>query len=332
MSILRPALIIAFFAVMMSFLARDHLLPHWRGEGGEPLSTAMLADQWSGKDEWMRISINSVPVGVMRTTSEREGDGFRSVVQMRLDNALARGTLTAVATANRNLEITDALATATLQGREVELAAKMSRTRMDLRLASEGGVRYLELPLRQPVTFNAAVDPLLTGNMLQAGEVYLVEVYDPVWGTNAGRLQVVWTGLERIRHGGDRVLTRRFEMSVGNVLAVVHVDEEGNQLRRVMGFADPGQDRQGRDGADSGPRFAKTPRLIFEWIDPLEARAQYPDMVELPPSPRLTADEMEGENQGEPLSGFGFAALILQPAFAEFDFGGGQDSSGEDGI
>jgi len=330
---LYPLAVLVFFGVMMTLLARDHVLPDLRGEEGSRLSAAMLADQWTGRDEWARVSLGRAPVGVLHTTSYREGDTFASAMQLRLDSTLVKGDVRAVATANERLELEAIHVVLDFSAygiKPAEVSGLVVGGELLLKLETGDGVRHTQVPLKRPLTLNTAADSLLASEQMVAGETYFVDVYDPLWGMQPGRLRMVMTGEERIPVGDALVPTRRVEATMGNVVTRVWTDRQGRQVRREIGFGTP-EDNEQRGGGIPMP-FTGGPRITLDLLDSREAVAAHPELAGLPPLPRFSADDLRGRDTGEPLESFGLLPVIVRGRFGGESFlAGPRPDAGEEG-
>lgn len=312
MRILQQVAIVAFFAVMMALLARDHLLPRWQAQDGAQVSAALLVDAFTDRDDWALVKVAGARVGTMRMVSERRaaGPGFVSWTQLQVDMVGRKALVRAVALANPELELEKFEAVVQAPGLDGEVRARgaASGRELLLEIASPTGARRESLELARPVALSSSLEPLITSGDLIAGEPYLLDVYDPLLQSEKTRLRVVWTGTERIRVGGAGIQARRIEATAGPMVMVVHVDGASNRiLRREFGLADTA-----RRTPEGTPFVEGAPTVVLEWLRQIDGMDDAPALMELLPEPAFEAGELRGESIGDPLDAFGLAPALLR--------------------
>jgi hypothetical protein len=315
---LRTLVILAFFAAMMGMLVRDHLLPRWRGGDGIEVGNAILADQWFGKDEWMRVRLNDQDVGAIRTQAFNIDEGFASVMKLVVDSPLLSGEVTTASVMDQQLNLRQVEAVVDFSERglsRLELRGLVEDRTLHLRLASRTGVRHMAVPLRGPITMNTSIDALLAGEQLVPGNRYKVRVYDPVWGMETGDLVLEVTGRDWIVTERRRALLPRVEARMGNVITRIWPDANGEQARReflLAGLADDEADQTDGSAPDQPDRRSRSgPRLVMQEMDRTAAELEFPALVSSPDLPSLVMADVTGADEGEPLQAFGFLPALL---------------------
>ncbi|MBI5153599.1 hypothetical protein HZA57_00040 [Candidatus Poribacteria bacterium] len=301
---------VLFFALMMSLLARDYLVPALRHGNATPVNTALLADQFVGTDDWMRLSLNGTEVGAMRTLSFPDSGGYATAMKLVLESPFLTGSVTTAGRLNERLELQQLVAVADfgqLRSGPIEVAGKTEGRQLYLRLQSPSGRRFTRIALRAPISMGAAANPLLAGNNMTAGETYSIDVYDPLWGMQAGKLRMTLAGLEVIEVEGRKHQTRRIETTLGQVVGKTWADANGIEWRREIRFAVAGE-----EGAPAPTGGAGLPALMMERMSPEAGQKDYPMLMELPELPEWTTAELRGTDEGEPLGALGILPALLR--------------------
>ncbi|MCB2156119.1 hypothetical protein KQI84_14680 [bacterium] len=303
---------------MMSLLFVDHILPTLASGDSTPINTTMLAEQWTGQDDWMELTVNDVPVGVMRLTGGTMGEGYASTAEVLLGASdILSGTMEMSALLNSHLELTQFVARLNFEDHGIpplELAGMVEGKELLLRLKSPNGARFHSIDLRHPITLATASDPLMEGSSMRPGETYTVDVYDPLWGMQAGKLHMKVTGVDFIRIRGHAREAKRIESRLGNVVSKVWVDTRREEiLQREIQLAPLNiENRSDSEDGEESKLVSLGPKLVMTTIDPIEAAHSFPELAATPDLPDLTPDEMRGEDYGEPLDGFGMLSLLLR--------------------
>jgi len=305
---LRAAAIVLYFAVMMTLLARDYLLPAWRGDSASRVSTSLLADQFIDKDEWMRLRLNNLPIGGMRSATFRTADGFGTTAQVFLNSRFAQGRVTTAASLNERMELRQVRALVEMGNETLELAGMVQGTELLLRLSGSGGVKYHTIAIKDPITMTSAADPLLSGEEMAAGEDYAVDIYDPLWGMEAGRLRLRLTGLVPYEDGGRIVQARLAEGILGNIQTKFWIGPDGRHLRREIRF----RAETGAGDGEGGESLLSNLALVMESLDKKVGEEEFPDLQVQPALPELEAASMRGQDTGEPLRSLGLLNLLIR--------------------
>ena len=306
-----------FFVIMMSLLFVDHILPGLGTGDTTPINTSMLAEQWTGQDDWMELTLNDIPVGTMRLTGGTLDEGYGSTAEIILDSDILSGRMEMAALLNARLELTQFVARLDFESQGIpslELAGLVDGKKLLLRLSSPAGKRFHEIDLRQPLTLATASDPLMEGANMRPGETYTVDVYDPLWGMQAGKLHMKVTGVDYIKIRGHARETKRIESRLGNVVSRIWVDPRREEiLRREIRLAPLSVENSNPDPDDPETKQLNLgPRLVMTKIDAIDGAQISPDLAITPQLPELSLEEMRGENIGEPLEGFGVLSLLLR--------------------
>jgi hypothetical protein len=306
-------LIVVFFGVMMTSLMRRHVLPTLDRAGGIRLSPSALAEEWAGRDEWTALQVGGRKVGALRTVVQAaEGGraGYDGFLKFALDGNPAPATLESAARLNERLEIEQIVVQARLAGTEqpaLELAGLVQGRQLLVRLSSPTGVKYQQLELPRPITMNFAADPFMASGMLEPGKTYSLDVYDPLWGMQAGRLKMTLAGTRRLHWRGQTFESRIVEAEMGTVKSRIWLDWRGDPLRReiMVPLGAGGARAQEGDGAAQLT-------VMLERIDEPEEMIRHAELRTLPPVPDLLPADMRGENTGEPLQSLGLLPLLMK--------------------
>lgn len=315
--LLQPVLIVTFFGVMASMLARDYVIPMIRAGSATPLAPAAAADQFTARDEWVRVRFNGVPLGTMRSVSMRNGDGFAAWTILRIDAWFVRGTLNAAASLNSRLEMQSATARLdfgnTLGGprTQLDIAAVADREDLLLRFTSPTGTRHHRLRLLNPPTINLAADQVVAGARLEPGKTYALPVFDPFLGAAGDRVMVRSGGTDTLTLEGEAVPVRIAEMRMGGAVTRLWVDERNRIRRREIVFEGLPNANAEADDAPAPPRF----RLTFDNLSPHDPAREDPLMTSLPDPPSLTPADVQGTDSGDPVTALGIGALFAREAF-----------------
>ncbi len=309
---LSTLLILAFFLLMMSLLTKDHILPMLEYGDSAVVSGAQLAESWGGTDEWMTLSFNGKQIGGMRQAVTKLPDGFAATGKTLIRAGFVGGTLETAATMNERLELQQVRLVLRLgNGQEIELAGMVERLTLYLRLKSGTGVRYTQIPLRQVPTLNISSDALFAGRMMQKGESYLMDVYDPLWGMQAGKMRVSLVGTEEIETEQGVVEVKVAEAKMQNIRMRIWLDDVEMPLRREVSYS-PGTSNGQARLEPMKPSFV----LRMDRMSEAEKRTPFFETLYVEPEPPdLARDELRGENEGEPLEAFGLLPLLFKSQF-----------------
>lgn len=303
--------ITAFFATMMFLLGRDHVLPGLEYGDSTTVSGAQLADQWVDTDEWNALTFNGTPIGTMRQAVERRGTGFVASMKTVVRSGFVTAELETAASLNERMELQTISMRLSAGERSVDLDGAFRGRDLYMRLHSATGTKYTHLVLREVPTLNASADALFAGRMMSPGDSYLLDVYDPVWGGQAGKMRISMVGEETIDTDKGPVQARMAEAVMQKIRMRVWLDDLGKPLRREYSYI--AQNR--RDGGPAGPTFSLRMDRLPETArrDP-----KYADLIALPEPPTLAVADLQGENTGEPLQTFGFLPMLLRSQMKNF--------------
>jgi hypothetical protein len=307
----QPVLICGFFAVMMSRLFVDYILPRWELGDAIPLSTATVLDSFEGTDDWLRVRINGVPIGEMRTIVERdpESDGFFSWLMLDIRSPLLRTRLDAASRLNARLEMEQVHVRVHRSGEEdadLDVAAAVQQRRLLTRIKAPSGVMYREVSMQRPLTMNFAADAVLTSSAIQAGETYAMDLFDPIWGLSAGRMRVRLADTENIEVGGRYYRTRVVEATMPTGQMRVWINRDDVILRRAITFGRPDDDRGGASGLMSRIE------VRLDLMTPEEIQRASQRLGTIPPPPNIDPQTLRGTDEGDLLEGIGLLPLILR--------------------
>ena len=309
----QSAAITIFFLVMMFFLFRDHVVPSWNRGGGIEVDRNVLTDSWSNQDEWMTIEFGEYNLGAMRTTAdwEEEEDFYWATAHVEIDAPFIKGRVMTAVRLNHGLELESARLRAhlpgfnqkpydaeTLDGGELppgafELLARVDGKDLRLRMRRDDAVRYDSVRLARPVTIADSLTPIFRGQMLTKGVTYSVDIYEPLWGNKAGKMEVEYLGNERVEAGGEQYYAKKIEMRMGTNRSLLYTDESGTVLKREFELFGSGATEQ--KGEIQGTT------LVLEHIDQMDGSERYPQLDVVPREPEVTREAVTGENQGEVL-------------------------------
>jgi len=306
-------LILAFFTVMMTLLVRDHVLPRLEHGSSSLVSGAQLAEVWNGTDEWMSLYFNGAPVGAMRQRVSRTETGYLAQGRTMLRAGFLAADLVTVATLNERLEITRfKVSFDTGADDPLELAGVVEGLAMNLRLKSPTGVRFTRTSLKQPPTLNISSDALFASRMMRDGQSYLMDVYDPLWGMNAGTMRIAMIGTESIEVDGETYDVKMAEAAMQNIRMRIWLDDVEVPLRREISWV-PSRGHRGRAGdREVQPSFVLRLDRI---MDEDQSLPRLEPLWHLPEAPDLTIDKVRGKNRGEPLDAFGLLPILLKSRF-----------------
>ena len=273
--------IIAFFAVMMTFLFRDHILPDLSRGRGIAVDHRILTDNWASQDDWLEIRLGEMKLGAMRTVADEEPDldGYSVRGHLEIRAGFINARLVTAALLNNRLEVHSVRAVAViaeagqplppgadLDGEDLppgayELVALMRSNTAYIRIRRDDAVAFLTQPLPRPVTMTDSIAPILRGDMLTENVVYTADIYDPLMGGGAGRAEIEWVEtVMRPNEEGDMERIRRVEMRMGQTRSTMEVSDNGQVLRREIPLMMPAG---AGVGSDAGPRLvleARKPR------------------------------------------------------------------------
>src|SRR5690606_17330551 len=101
-----------------------------------------------------------------------------------------------------------------------------------VKIESPTGVRHHKFSLKGPITMNAAINPLMIGDTMEAGRTYVMEMYDPVMGMSIQPMRLQLEALESISVDDKRYNTKRVKATLGSVQMRLWVTDSGEQIRR----------------------------------------------------------------------------------------------------
>lgn len=308
-------LIVVFFGVMMTSLMRRHVLPTLERGGGIRLSPSALAEEWAGRDEWTSLLVGGRKVGALRTVVQAgEHGGYDGFLKLALDGSPAPGTVESAARLNDRLEI-EQIVVQVRFGESgppaLELAGLVQGRQLQMRLSSPTGVKYQQLELPRPITMNFAADPFMASGMLEPGKTYTLDVYDPLWGMQAGRMKMTLAGTRRLHWRGQTFESKIVEAEMGTVKSRIWLDWRGDPLRREIMVPLGAGGQRPQEGEES-PQLTVT----LERLDEPEEMIRHAALRTLPSVPDLQPADMRGENTGEPLQSLGLLPLLMKGGLA----------------
>ncbi len=323
---LQSLFITGFFAVMMFLLFRDHIIPGMQRRAGIAVEHAVLTDSWANKDETHTIQLGDWELGALRTVAEKDEieDFYVASAHLIIDTRFFRARVLSTARMNHRLEVQNArvrvhvpppgvplLDPRVLDGEELpegayELLALIEGTNLRVRLRRDDAIQYTQIRLPRPVTVADSLNPIYRGNMLSKGKVYTADIYDPLYGSNGGALEVRYVDDEIWNVPGEGgVPVKKIELRYSSYRMLLWVDDTGRELRReipLIGGAALGT------GETTSERNA---RVIMDWLDPASVRSQFPDLAYVREDPiEVTRRDVTGEDQGRVLQGFSVFSLV----------------------
>lgn len=299
---------VSLFALMMGLLVRDHIWPMMAEGRAISVNTAHIADVWQGKDEWMTLSVNDMPIGVIRNVVQRNTKGYDAFIKIIIQAPFLKGEVNTSATMNERLELEQVRMTIERRGTEqpaLELAGRVVDEKLFLRLQSATGTRFQQLRLREPLTLNIAADPFMSRDNMIAGETYSMDVYDPLWGMNAGKLRFTMRGHDTLYYGEESIATTVIEARMDNVLMTVWLDPKDEPIRREIRFT--------TQAAEDDEKLDQQQFMIrLDRIANPENLGLYHELRELPEVPEYKIAGLMGESTGQPLEALGLFTMLLQ--------------------
>lgn len=301
--------ILAFFVAMMTLLTRDHIMPWIERGDAIPVSMAQVIDAWTGQDEYLHVSVNGRRVGHVRNVNSRRidgGDGFESFTTFELAGAGLQARLVSTTLANERLELEQVRLAAYLGGHDeaaIELAGLVHQGTLHLRLESNTGVRYHQMRLREPITMNFAVEPFMASNEMTPGERYAMHIFDPLFGTQSGRLTLEMTGRRQIFVDQERVDATVVEARLQGALMTIYLDENRIPVRREV-----------RLGGGPQTQAASMPEIVLQLdlAGPRSELRSLESLQQLPDPPDYTIEDFRGVDSGEPVGALGLFPMTLR--------------------
>lgn len=322
---IQSIVITLFFLVMMGLLLRDHVIPSLtRGEGVE-VDRRVLADSWANQDDWMVIRLGNEEIGALRTTAEEDSRSsarrvYTVTSNLELRTRLIRGRVLSAARLNGNLELqalrvrahfpglgAKPLAAKDLDAQELprgafELSGLVDGLNARFSLRKDDAVQFFQQHLARSVTMVDSITPVLRAQMLNKGVDYTIDVYDPLYGNNSGKMLLTYVDDVVESIDGTPQSVRKVELRFASSRMTLLVDSVGNVLRREIPLLAPTQAGQSAGGS--------VPVLVLERLDRAVARAKYPELVYTPETPQVTARDVQGENRGDVIKGINIFSLI----------------------
>jgi hypothetical protein len=323
MRTLQSAAITLFFLAMMALLVRDHVIPSLSRGTGIDVDRRVLADSWSNQDDWMRIKLGGQALGALRTTAEGESgtENYTMTSHLDLQAGFLKARLLSASRLNKNLELQtvkvrvcyttmggkllspEELDAPELPAKALELVGLVEGNVARFRVRRDESVQYFEQRLARPVTLADSVTPILRGQMLTKGVDYAIDVYDPMFGNNAGKLTVNYLRDEEEQLDGEPETMKKVQLKYQNSRMLLTVDTNGNVVRREIPLIAPSQ-------ASSTNEVDKVPTLVLERVKTADARRDYPELEYVPDPPTLTAADVTGVSKGELLKGVNLFSVI----------------------
>lgn len=312
-------LITGFFLTMAVFLFRDHVIPSFQRTDAIDIDRRVLTDSWADVDDFNYVMLDDMRLGAIRTIAESEpvfndrgkftGRYYVTGAHLEVRTLAFNGRLLMSAKLNRRLELEQVMVRAhlpglgqkpyepeVLAGEELpdgayELAGLVQGGQFFLRLRRDDAVQYRQFRLARPVTMTDSITPILRGNMLTQGETYAVDVYEPLYGGQAGQVEVTWVDEEVVPDANDVLQTNRIiELEYQNTRTRMVVDPAGQVIeRRIPLFAGNSQQAKELGGAS----------ILLRRREMLEVTGAYPNLMYIMPPPELSPEEMQGEDRGQ---------------------------------
>lgn len=322
---LQSTAITIFFLVMMFFLFRDHVIPNWNRGGGIDVDRSVLTDSWANQDEWLAVRLDEMELGGIRTTAEyeEEGDYYTATAHVEVRTPILRGRILTAARMNHRLEMQSArirahipglgrqpLSGEALDAEELppdvyELIALVEGNALHFRLRHDDAVQYDTIRLARPVTLADSLTPIYRGQMLTEGVTYAADLYDPLWGSKAGKVEIEYLGdtAETIR--GEDYYLKQIEMRFPamNTRSRLLVDQNGTVMRREIPlFASATSTAPGS--------YTEGGVLYMERMEPAVGSQEFTSLTYVPAIPEVTKEDVTGQNRGEVLKKISVFSLV----------------------
>ncbi len=324
--IFQSILVTGFFLTMAFFLFRDHIMPDWTKGDGIEIDRSVLTDAWSNEDEWLDVSLGDYKLGGYRTVTEYEEleNYYLTASHIQLDLPFLKGRLISSARMNRNLELESyrirlnipPTGKEPMSGQELdsftdqvppnvyEIVGLVEGLTQRMRIRSADGVQYKKLSLSRPMTMADSITPLLRSNMLTRDITYAVDIYDPMWGNNAGAVELEWVDtVPPPSEFQDRQALKKIELRYSGTTTTLLVDNTGTVMRRTISLL------QTMPGQTDLPSDIKA-GLQMDRLDPGNGRRIYPGLNYIPEAPTITRDDVTGEDSGQVVQRTSLMSLI----------------------
>ncbi len=321
--LLQTVFIIGFFLVMMTLLVRDHVIPEFQRSGTIEIDSEVMTDSWVNQDEWLSVELGGMELGAARLVASHEGalGEYHLMAHLEVDTMLFRARVLSAAVLDRRLRLQqfrgrvhlpgtgrELLPPAVVDGEELpegtlEAVGRVEGSAMQLRFRRGDAVQYTAVRLARPVTLADSLTPIVRSEMLSKGVTYSTEVYDPLWGSRAGQVEVEYVEDRVETVDGEEAELRVVEQRLGNQRAILHVHPDGRILRRTYPLLDGGGPIAGLD---------RDATLVLSLADPGEARREYPALEYIPRLPELEPGEMTGTDHGRVLPSMSLFDLLSQ--------------------
>jgi hypothetical protein len=335
---LQSIAIVAFFGIMMFFLARDHVIPSLSRSAGIEVDRSVLTDTWVDQDEWLVVRLGDTQIGNIRTSAEAERvslpenwksgepeplpELYTTAAHLELGKGLLGGRLLTVATLNRRLELqtvrvrahlapmgAEGLTGEELDAEELpagvyELVGRVEGSEFLYRLRRDGAVQFGSVRLGRPVTVADSIAPVLRGNMLTKDVIYTVDMFDPLMGNQAGSAEIEWVDTKRESINGEMENVRLIELRYQGIKTRLSVDQNGTVLRREIPLFSSAQ------GSSTMTTDSRGARVVFERVAPELARDRMPSLHYLPTARPISPEDVRGTNSGEVIQGLSAFAMM----------------------
>lgn len=319
---LQSLFVVLFFLVMMGFLIRDHVIPSFKRAGAIEIDREILIDSWVSQDEWLAVGLGNISLGGMRLLSDynEEDSSYAIFAHLEIQTPLFTGRVISAARLDHRLQLREArmrahvpaqrgglLPAEDLDAEELpagafEAAAYVDGMTMLLRLRRQGAVQFTSLRLTQPVTLSDSLAPLLRTEMLSKGVVYSADIYDPLWGSRAGQVELEYVDDRVELRDGRPVEMRVVEQRFGDQRMVMLVDANGRiQERRVPLLA---------GGGSAIPGLGSDAAIVLERREPMDGQREFPGLDYEPRLPGLEHSEMVGRDTGEVIPALSIFEII----------------------
>jgi len=320
--LIQSILVTGFFLVMMAMLVRDQVIPSFKRSPGVDVDHNVLTDSWSNQDDWLEIRVADFPVGVFRTTAEKDEveDFYTNTAQLQIDTPFLRGRMVSIVRLNRRLEVESARIRGALPGAgekllsaeeldaealppgAIEATALSDGRNLRVRIRRGDAERYTSVRLARPITVADSITPILRTNMLSKGIVYRTDVYDPLWGNSAGQIEVEYMADRQERDQRGILRLREIELRLANMKTTLWVNPQGVVVRREIPLLQPGN-------SPGSEEMAKGFSIVMTRLDPVLARSKHAGLDYEPRPPVVNPGDVVGKDKGD--LGTGISAFSL---------------------
>ncbi|MDX2175288.1 MAG: hypothetical protein SF028_02350 [Candidatus Sumerlaeia bacterium] len=337
----RPVLVTLFFVAMMGLLFRDHVLPSLMQGERLNVDSTLVQDAWADRDDFLAVRFSGQERGGLRINStriEEDPPRYLFTAQLSIRTPFLSGTLVAAATANRRMELEQFEATVDvprLRGPDdaegaplATVSGRVAGPELLVRFEDAQGERFLRQPLLAPIRLADSLETSLFQVMRKPGQVFRVDVVDPLFGGQPDAALVTFEGVEDVElpphlsagegAADDRMApASKFSVLLGPVDSSYWMLDSGRVYRREIRLVSRNQSVLRASQRNTAPL------LVLTLEDPLRMRERYPALRQLPPIPDVEAAGLIGPAGKIPPNAGGFLALLkgtpLAPAIDEPD-------------